>query len=287
MLVLGICLYFLTTAVNSWIGHELQPIPDTRFGTPPAGSREATGESGDQNTDAVDIQTIVQRNIFGGSPIEPAEGEGATSEMDLKDLPLAENIKQFRLIGTITTSEDNSWAIIEDTKNNRQELKTVGDRINDARITDIVRNNVIVNAGQEDAALSIDYKVRDRLQESSNQNSPSAAETENGQEETVALDREEIREAVSDLSGILEQADLSLHGKDGTSVGMQINNIQEGSFFDLLQLKNGDVLVRTKDAELTSPQGVLDLVQEVESADSVQLQIQRNGEEKTLLYRLR
>jgi type II secretion system protein C len=287
IIVLGICLFFLTRTVNTWIEYRLQPSQGLTSARDLDQDRADRAKNTLQPRTQVDIKTIVEGNIFGGSPVEP-EKESQDADVELDDLPLAENLKEFQLIGTIITSDDQSWAIIENTKNNQQELKAVGDRIKEARITKIIRNNVVVNDGQQDAALSIDYKVRARLQDTSSEKSRRSNETqeEKQQQQRVNLERESVQSALTDFNKILEQARITPYLEEGISVGMQVSNIDEGSFFDTLQLKDGDILIRTEASELNSPQGILDLIQEIEGPDAVLLQIRRNGQDMTMQYQV-
>ncbi|MFW6105897.1 MAG: hypothetical protein ACOC5H_00885, partial [Desulfovermiculus sp.] len=180
------------------------------------------------------------------------------------------------------SSSGTSWAIIEDSKSKQQELKKTGDRVKNTRIKDILRNNVIVNDGQQDAALSIDYKVREELQESSVSKSQASSGTED--EQTIVLDREEIAGTRTGINDVLEQARIQPHLDQGVSVGLQISDIQDEGLFHSLQLQNEDILVSTETSDLRTPQGIMDLIQELETEDAVRLNIRRNGQDMTMHY---
>ena len=286
MLVLGLCLFFVAQAVNTWITYSSQTPPEQL--SPKDGQQSIHSVSLDEKKKPqIDVQTIIQRNIFGGSPEDLKGGKEKTSAPELDKLPLAEYLKDFRLLGTIVTSDGTSLAIILNTRSKKQELKSVGDRLNGARITDIVRNNVIVNNGEQDAALSIDYKVRARLEESSSQKPTSSVEAKEEQKQkAVTLDRERIQDALSDLDATLEQSSISPYLEDGVSVGIQVDNIQKDSFLRTLQLQDKDILMHTANLELNTPQGILDLIQELQGSDAVMLSIRRDGQDMILQYQL-
>lgn len=283
ILVLGVCLFFLFQTVRTWIDlHQQAPDQYLAEVTQQQPQEEAALSHGDRAS-GVDIEAIIDRNIFGGSPAAE-DKEKSAGDVELEDIPLAENIKDIELIGTIVSSGGPTWAIIENSKSKQQELKKVGDRVKNARIINILRNNVIVNDGRQDAALSIDYKVRGQLQQSSAPKSQVSSGTE--ENKVIVLDQENIAAALTETNDVLEQARIQPHQEQGVSVGLQLSDIQSESFFHSLQLQDGDILVSTETSDLRSPQGVMDLIQELETSDIVYLHIRRNGQNMTMRYKV-
>jgi general secretion pathway protein C len=281
ILVLGICLFFLFQFVRTWTDLRQQPSDKYIAGAAKEQSQPDEVLDHEDPGSAVDIQAIIERNIFGGSPAAEDTVRNDT-DVELEEIPLAENIKDIQLIGTIISSSGPSWAIIEDSKSKQQELKKVGDRVKNARIIDILRNNVIVNDGQQDAALSIDYKVRGELQVSSAPKSQGSSGAED--EQAIVLDRAEIAGTLAGINDVLEQARIQPHLEQGVSVGLQISDIQGEGLFHSLRLQDGDILVSTETSDLRTPQGIMDLIQELETEDAVRLNIRRNGQDMTMRY---
>jgi type II secretory pathway component PulC len=54
--------------------------------------------------------------------------------------------------------------------------------------------------------------------------------------------------------------------------------------FHSLRLQDGDILVSTETSDLRTPQGIMDLIQELETEDAVRLNIRRNGQDMTMRY---
>ena len=287
ILVIGLCLYLMVLSLNTWIQYLLEPP------VPPLIHKQAKGDSRTSQShetqrtspkSAVNVQAIVQRNIFGGSPDEPAKEE-EPQNIELDKIPLAENLKEYQLIGTIVTSEGKNWAVIENMKDRQQKMYTLGDPIKDARIKQILRNNVVINNGKEDRMLSIDYKIRTRIQGSTFATEGKGLDSEKVIP-PIPLSRTKVENAMSDFNKILQQARIRPYEHKGKSVGMQVSQIQDQSFLQTLRLKDGDVLIKTEHADLNTPQGLYHLFQEIKDNDLLELHIQRGGQDMALRYEL-
>lgn len=283
-LVLALGLFFVVQAGMRWVESVLRPpvavqhapLPDRARGT--ASEAQSTAQP-DWNT-----QNIIERNIFGGSATEPIT-QAEEDAVELDDIPLAENLKHYVLLGTIIGSDGTKLAIIENRKKNAQQLMREGDALEEATIKRILRNNVIINDGTEDAALSIDYKIRSRIQ---NQTTESAGPEGGAQaQRTIGVDRQTISEKIANIPQLMQNVRIQPYLQNGEAVGMQVSRIKDGSLFDSLQLRNGDVLLGTESTPLNSPQQFMELSQSLQSRDAVNLRIRRQGEEIRLRYELR
>ena len=167
LLLLFICVLFLSNGLNSWFSYRLEPRPSLPVHRQEPGAPDRTPGGSEQTKGHADL--IIKQNIFGGSPYEPSREE--EKKTALKNIPLARDLEQFLLIGTIIKSDGENIAIIEDQRKREQQMYVKGDQIQGAGITRILRNNVILNDGSSDKMLSIDYQIRKRLQQE-NQRAP-------------------------------------------------------------------------------------------------------------------
>jgi general secretion pathway protein C len=221
---------------------------------------------------------VVQRNIFGGK----AESDAREQEesISLENIPLAEKISNLKLIGTIVGSGDYRLAIIEDTGKRSQDFYREGERLNEARIKRILRNNVVVTLDGQDKVLSIDYKTRKRLQKSGS----SGGSGRSGRE--VTLDRDYVLSSLSNVQSIMRSARIMPYMRDGETVGFRVSSLKRGGFFDKLNLQNGDVVLSANGQKLLSPEEVMQMAQDIRNQDRVSLQIRRGGRTMTLNYNL-
>ena len=161
LLLLSICVFALSSGLDSWLSYRLEQPPAVQNYRQEPGAPDKVPGSPEQTRGDTDL--IIKQNIFGGSPYEPSRDE--EKKTALKNIPLARDLDQLLLIGTIITSDAENIAIIEDQRKREQQMYVKGDQVQGAAITRILRNNVIVNDGSNDKMLSIDYQIRKRLQQ--------------------------------------------------------------------------------------------------------------------------
>ncbi len=285
LLLIGLCIYLLLQGFLPWLEYRLEPSTSiARDMSTMRRTLETSQADPDKPGPALDTDIIVQRNIFGGDPREPEGGDKEEEDISLEKIPLAQNLQHLQLIGTIVGSDRTNWAIIENKKKRRQELYTEGEKLNSARIKKILRNNVVVNDGKRDEVMSIDYKIRDMLD---SQSSGAAGPEEQAAEpQAVTLDKGYVQESLANVQNIFQQARIMPYMQEGKPIGFQVSNIQGGSFFDELQLQNGDVILSAGGRQISSPQDIMGLASRLQQ-DRIEMTIRRDGEEMSLEYELR
>lgn len=93
-------------------------------------------------------EIIIERNLFGGKTDE--------SPVDNKqNTPLVKSTLALVLMGTIEDSEKSGRAIVLDKKTSKQDLYGVGDDIQGATLTEILRGKVILRYQEEDQVLDM------------------------------------------------------------------------------------------------------------------------------------
>jgi len=287
LLVIGICTLFLSNAALTWVENYLEPQIETITVTSSPSSEQTKREKNNLSTPP-DTQAIVQRNIFGGKA-KKSEKEDE-KEISLEDIPLAQNIKDLKLIGTVVSSYQKDWAIIKDSSKNEEQIYNTGDKIKNARIKNILRNNVIINRGDQDEVLSIDYKTRDMLKNKMGKEGGSTAGkkySDSQPDDTVTLDKDYVKNTLSDVKQVFKQAQIMPYTENGKTKGFKLTNIKENSLFDKLGIKDGDVVVSADNIEINNPQQIQELARKLSNKDSIDLQLKRDNKKINKRYRLK
>ncbi len=287
LLVLGICLFFLVRSLNVWLGFRLDP-GEARMTADTHQTEVVQGREKDSAGEIIpETRVIIQRNIFGGSPVQPEEETGQEQAIELEEIPLAADLKEFKLIGTVIGSDRENRAVIENTSTQQQDIYAVGDQLKHARIKKILRNNVIVNDGKQDEMLSLDYKVRARLAEGKVPGRPGPASAgEEGAEQSYDLSADLVDDALSNMNDILQQVSIRPYFSNGKPQGVKIRDIAKGSFFDAVHLQDGDVVLGTAETRLDNPENLLPMINELRSKNKIRVRIKRNNREMVLHYNL-
>jgi type II secretion system protein C len=281
--VLALCLYFLTSGLTSWLEHMLLPAPESR----PAVSETADGLQklqGGSSQPPPDTEPVISRNIFGGDP-RPKPDDERDEDVALEEIPLAKNLQNYSLVGTIVNDSGESYAIIKDSRKREQQLLQEGDTLESATIRRILRNNVIIQRDNQEQMLSIDYSARNLMQSSLDSTSRSS---EAGASDTVYvdIDKEFIRKSLSDLQSFMKQAQIIPYMQDGDPAGYRLRSIRSGSAFDKLGLQNEDVILSLNGNRIESPDQLLRFRETLTNSDQATLHVLRNDKRVEIEYSL-
>jgi len=233
----------------------------------------------DRSLPSSDYQVIADRNIFGSIEREPEEVKREETE-EIEPILEPTSLK-IALLGTVVGDQQSTRAAIEDKVKKRQDLYREGDTVQSAVIKKILRGKVILRVGGKDEILTIEEGPASRSEKEYPKTRPVKKAT------TRMLSRSKLQESLEDINQLLSQAKIRPHFRDGRSEGLAITNIKAGSFFADMGLKNGDVVQGIDGRDIESPDDVLEVYKKLKSGSQVELQIMRNGEERTINYKFK
>ncbi len=221
------------------------------------------------------FQVITGRNLFGSLDKASEDvNEEEIEELELTSLKIA-------LLGTVTGSEQNAFAVIEETDKRKQGLYKIGDSVQNATVKKILREKVVLRVGTKDEILTMEESAASRRDK---RRRPSKS-TERGS--TITVSRKDIQNSLKDINKLMSQVRIRPHFKDGKSDGLSISRIKGGSIFSKLGLRNGDIVQKINGEPINSPDEVLVLYEKLKSGSRVSLEVTRKGEPKTMNYRFR
>ena len=231
-------------------------------------------------------QSIMGRNLFGSTDAIAQEDK----EEDIE--ALEPTTLKLALLGTVSGSSRNTYAVIEETNKRKQGLFKVGDSIQDAVIKSIRRGVVVLKVGDKIEKLTMDEAAArstgpKKGRVSSRPSPRPRSRREEGPERTVTVSRSDIEASLKDINQLLTQARVRPHFKDGKPDGLAINRIKKGSFFSKLGLRDGDIVQAIDNTSIRSPDDILALYKKMKSGSGVGIQINRKGQQQTINYTFR
>lgn len=247
----------------------------------------ATGglRSGGGETPPLDAyrDPIVDRSLFDSSPGGGKGGDGSPRVSDL----------EVRLLATSTAERPLYSSALISVAAEEAEVFAVGDRIADAVIERIDREQVTVRRddGREELLrLGAGAGASRRPPRPGNSITPSgkidwAAGVEALGDGRFRLDRGTLDDALTHLDELAHGAGVAPNFRDGRAAGYRIVKIRGNSPLKLLGLERNDVIVGV-DGQPIDPKVALDLLQRVGELDQLQLQLERAGEPLELTYEL-
>ncbi len=233
-----------------------------------------------------DYDPIMSHDIFnedGLIPPELASGKNNNFERPavLSQLPL-------QLLGTIVHYDaKKSIATISITSKNTSNSYMVDDVIEGmARVTKIERKRVtflnLNNNRMEYIEIPDDAILQFGVETAP---APGQVVQQNGQN-NFTLRRTDVKNMTKNLASLLQQARVEpVFSPDGISVeGFKFVGIQPGSIYEKLGFKVGDMIKSVNGEPVNSPTKAMEMYNLLKNSSSVQLTIERDGQEQNLNY---
>ncbi|RME64723.1 MAG: PDZ domain-containing protein [Nitrospirae bacterium] len=98
------------------------------------------------------------------------------------------------------------------------------------------------------------------------------------------IDRQKVEEALENPEQLMTDARLQPAFQNGKQYGFVLRNVKPNGIYAKLGLRNGDVLLKINEFDITDPETALRAFNELRGADEIELHIKRRGKEETLRY---
>lgn len=219
-----------------------------------------------------DFQVITNRNLFGSL-------EKTTEEVETHDIEgLEPTSLKIRLLGTVTSNQQEAFSVIEETDRHKQGLYKVGDSVQDAIVKIILRGKVVLTVGDRDEILTMEEPASPKTREMQPLSRPA------GTGSTITLSHSDLQGSLKNINKLMTEVRVRPHFKNGKPDGLAVSRLKPNSIFAKLGLKNGDIIQGINGSPLTSPDDVLSLYKNLKSGSRISLQMSRKGESKTIDY---
>jgi len=226
------------------------------------------------------FDVIVDRNLFGSS--HEATSDVEPMDMETEEIEALEPTSlKISLLGTVTGSEENARAVIEETGRKTQGLYRVGDSVQNAVVKKILWGKVVLRVGDKDEILSMEVPESKK----GGRTSSSVKPVHSG--DTLTLSRSDIQDSLKNINKLLTQARIRPHLKDGKPDGFALSYIKANSFFTKLGLRRGDIVKSINGKQINTPEDAFSFYQALESGAPLSMEISRGGKPKTINYRFK
>jgi general secretion pathway protein C len=243
-------------------------------------------------------QTISNRDLF---KTNKNKSDKSNEQIELDKLKQTQ--LSLKLCGTVSGSPDQAYAVIEKTQNRKQALYREGDSIENAVIKKIFRNTVVLNVNGKDEILMIkkeksksggrpqvvpedmgEMPEPEVIEEPPPEEPPPEETSEEGG--AVSIDREKVNGALKNINQLMSQVKVRPHFKDGKPNGLMLSHIQQNSIFMDMGLQSGDIVKGVNGNAIESVDDALKFYENLKSSSSVNLQIERQGEQMSVDYQI-
>jgi len=204
----------------------------------------------------------------------PERKAGLPEELNLLDIPPAENDLGLKLIGTVLADQpDISIAIIENLDSGDQEVYKEGDKIKGILVKRILNKRVVINEGKGDEMLIMGGGTH---KESRPSKSP-----------MVQLEKKVVESEVHTYSRMMKDIRVRPYRHAGRPGGFMIYNIKPDSIYAKMGLENGDVITAVKGKPIKVTQQAAYFHKVLRQGGEVTLNIKRGESSQELRFEIK
>jgi general secretion pathway protein C len=231
-----------------------------------------------------DREIILKRNLFNASLLAPAAPvEEPVEDLEATRLPLT-------LLGTAaSTPAELSWAAVEDEEANLTLVVRVTDEIHQATVQRIERRRIVLSEKGVLRELVLDddesdaprFKSRSRpstrararppARNTRDRRSSARDRVQKLAEDRFQMERDDVDDMLRNPSNLFSQARILPKYEDGEMVGLQINAIKPGSFFEEVGIQSGDVITELNGIAIDNPQESAKILAEFSEASELDI----------------
>ena len=233
--------------------------------------------------DIMSYSSILEKNPF-GSPkkLQPlTDSQNAESKQSVPSSLL--------LIGTVVGPKKFSYAIFED-KSRPSPLRQVvvayeKDVLDYGKLIKIEKDSIELRQGSAVYKISLaPLKSDTRSARAEESGSPRASFAEKIGEKEYLLNRRRVDQTLENPEQILTDARLLPNIQNGKQEGFKMLEVKSGGLYDSLGLKNGDILLRVNDLEISNPEVAIQAMTALKGMNRVNLDIMRDGSKLSMSY---
>ena len=201
-----------------------------------------------------------------------------------KDKSKAYSINSLVLKG-LYGSQFHGFAILaKKASPKKTEIIEVGESYQGYKLKEIGLNQVIFTKAGKEYVLALD-EGKNKLNAVVKKVNKKSTASESDDEKQVT--REDIRRYSKNPSQIWKDIAIGPLKKGGKIVGFKIKRIKKDSKMATLGLKKGDVITKANNIKLTSFNDALNLYKKIDTIDTIALTIERNHQEREIIYEIR
>lgn len=206
----------------------------------------------------------------------------------LSNQPAALSGTDIVLIGTVAGRESDSYAIFM-AKAGKQEIFRVGDSVfNLGILRKVEKDRVIIGKGENITELPLREIVSAReTGRSRSRGSAYSGFTRKINATTYSIDQKRIQQAIENPRDLMTDARLLPNIVDGRQQGYTMREVKKGGIYDSLGLRNGDVLLKINEFDISNPEYALQAFTALRGMERVRMNIIRNGAKMTMTYQIK
>lgn len=226
---------------------------------------------------------ILKNNPFGfpGGKIRPL-GFSSTSSTHQVNTDIT-------LIGTVVGSKKLSYAVFQDTSGMQEVFKIGESVLGLGTLSDVKTDRVIIGHDEGSLELLLEDVVKDEINKtasllSSSLTSGFARKIGRGR---YIVDQRKLQQAIENPTQIMTDARLTPNVRNGRKEGFILSEVKRGGIYHSLGLRNGDILLRINDYDISNPEIALQAFTALRGLNRIQIDLLRASSKMTMTYQIK
>lgn len=228
----------------------------------------------------LDYSGILKNNPFGfpaGKLTPLSGGTGPTASQS-----------EVSLVGTVAGRRELSYAVFADKAGQQQIFKAGEEVFGLGTLSEVEKDRVLLTSHGRKTEIPLADVIA--VREIKTEYSPVAHRGSFGRRtgpSTYVVDQQKVLEAIAKPDQLLTDARFIPNIVEGKQEGFTLREVKPGGVYASLGLRNGDVLLRINQYNISNPEAALQAFNALKGIDRAQLDIIRRGAKMTLTYQIR
>ena len=234
----------------------------------------------DRKSYGVTYQRIDFKNVL----IKIQESKDIQEEKSLKENSVAFSIDSLLLKGLYGNDSFGYAILAEKASPKETEIVAVGEVFQGYELNKIELSHVIFRKNSKSYILQLEST---EAKESQKVNRVMRVKKRDIHETEKRVTRADINSYASNPSKIWKDISIRPLKRNGVISGFQVTRIKKGSKMAELGLEKGDVIIEANNIRLSSFKDAIKLYKNINKLDTISLIVERNHEEKEIIYEIR
>jgi len=261
----------------------LKDITSSKRERPGRDASPATSMSANQRRMLLEeFSPILKNNPFGfpGGEFRPLSASSGAHAL--------QSNTDVTLIGTVVGPRQLSYAIFQDTTGMQEVFKVGEPVLGFGTLSDVKTDRVRIRDGEETHELLLEDVAEEKVSSASPGNShmTSAFARKIGKGMYV-VDQRKVQHAIENPTQMMTDARLRPHIRNGQEEGFLLSEVKTGGIYHSLGLRNGDVLLRINEYDISNPEIALQAFTALRGMDRIQIDLLRAGSKMTMTYQIK
>jgi general secretion pathway protein C len=232
-----------------------------------------------QRPQFTDYASILKNNPFGfqGGELRPLTASAGT-----KGQPAG-----LALIGTVAGPRELSYAIFRD-NSGMQEVFKVGEPVYGLGVlSKVKKDRVLLRKGGSVTEIPLEDVQVKEIRNPAAAGSPGSQFARRIGSGSYVVDQTRLQQAIANPGQMMTDARLRPNVADGKQDGFVLSEVKPGGIYQSLGLRDGDVLLRINDYDISNPERALQAFTALRGLDRVQIDLIRSGSKMTMTYQIK